>query len=174
MFDKVKEALNIRQVVEYYGVKLKGNKALCPFHKEKTMSFSIHEGKQIYNCHTCSDKAGDLIHFVSKLYAIKPFDACKKLSDDFGLGLTDKVTGEEMKKITQKVKMKEKFDKQRQGKIDKYWQLHEIVAEYDKICIDNKPKPGAGPDNLFIYSKIQLENACSELELYCNREGFHV
>ncbi len=40
-----------------------GYMGLCPFHREKTPSFSVHEGKQIFKCFGCG-KGGNVVHFI--------------------------------------------------------------------------------------------------------------
>ena len=47
-------------------------KALCPFHKEKTPSFTINETKESYRCFGCG-KAGDIFSYVMPrfVYAIR-------------------------------------------------------------------------------------------------------
>ena len=81
VFKYVKENVDIIKTCEILGIKLnKQYKALCPFHNEKTPSFSISKEKQIWKCFGCDD-SGDVISLVSKLLNISPLDACKYLSD---------------------------------------------------------------------------------------------
>ena len=54
--DLVKDRVDIEEVVgDYVQLKKKGQNlwACCPFHGEKTPSFSISPAKQIYNCFGC-------------------------------------------------------------------------------------------------------------------------
>ena len=50
---------------EYVTLKRAGTsyKGLCPFHKEKTPSFSVSSDKQIFHCFGCG-LGGDVIRFV--------------------------------------------------------------------------------------------------------------
>ena len=75
-FDEAIKEINsindLKTVVEYYGIKLstKGNytKAICPFHIEKTPSFSLNdEGSgAYYNCFGC-EAGGNVINFIKKI-----------------------------------------------------------------------------------------------------------
>ena len=48
---EVKQRVDIVRVADFYGIKLnRAYKSVCPFHKEKTASFSISPGKQIWHC----------------------------------------------------------------------------------------------------------------------------
>lgn len=65
---KVKESNDIVDVIsESVNLKLKGKNyfGLCPFHNEKTPSFSVSREKQIYKCFGCGE-AGNVISFVMK------------------------------------------------------------------------------------------------------------
>ena len=50
-------------VLRKAGVQMSG---LCPFQKEKTPSFFVHPGKQVYYCHGCQ-AAGDVFKFVQDI-----------------------------------------------------------------------------------------------------------
>jgi len=67
--EKVKEANNIVDVVgRYFPLKQKGKSywACCPFHHEKTASFSVSEDKQMYHCFGCK-VGGTVIQFVQHM-----------------------------------------------------------------------------------------------------------
>ena len=83
IFDEVKQQLNIRQVVEFYGYKVnRAGQFICPFHNDHKPSASIK--KDYFNCFVCG-AGGDLITFTAKLHGLKNYDACKKLASDFNL-----------------------------------------------------------------------------------------
>lgn len=77
---------NISEVVEAY-IKLdKHNKACCPFHDEKTPSFSVDEKKGIYKCFGCGE-GGDAIHFVMEKDRLDFISAVEKVADICGIHL---------------------------------------------------------------------------------------
>ena len=85
IFTEVKQHLNIRQVVEFYGYKVNRNgQFICAFHNDHKPSASIK--KDYFNCFVCG-AGGDVITFTAKLHGLKNYDACKKLISDFGLNI---------------------------------------------------------------------------------------
>ena len=54
-------------------------KGLCPFHNEKTPSFSVDEGRQTYKCFGCGE-GGDVISFVEKYYNLDFMEAREMLA----------------------------------------------------------------------------------------------
>ena len=89
IFEKVKEQVKIAEVAEYFGVKLNSrDKAHCPFHKEKTPSFSVDRKNNIFTCFGCGE-TGDAIAFVSKLKSIEPLEAAKLLAEIFRIDTED-------------------------------------------------------------------------------------
>ena len=65
--ERVKESADLVAVIEGYGVPLRqagrNMVGLCPFHQEKTPSFTVYRDTQHFHCYGCG-KAGDVFHFV--------------------------------------------------------------------------------------------------------------
>jgi len=61
-------------------------KALCPFHKEKTPSFTINENKENYRCFGCG-KAGDIFSYVMEKYKINFRESIKILANEAGIDI---------------------------------------------------------------------------------------
>jgi DNA primase len=59
-------------------------KACCPFHKEKTPSFTINDEKGFYHCFGCGAH-GDAIRFLTDAQGLPFMDAVKELADAAGL-----------------------------------------------------------------------------------------
>lgn len=92
LFRKVKEAITMQQVVEYYG--LQPNRkglCLCPFHPDKNPSLKIYpDGKGFY-CFTCG-AGGDQVKFAAMYREISNYEAAKELAEAFGVPLQEPVT----------------------------------------------------------------------------------
>ena len=59
---------------------------LCPFHNEKTPSFTVHAGHQFYKCFGCG-AAGDVIKFVEEIEGISFYEALKLLAERHGIAM---------------------------------------------------------------------------------------
>jgi len=86
----VKQQADIVRVVGDY-VKLKKSGAqnfsgLCPFHKEKTPSFSVHATRQFFHCFGCG-ASGDVFSFVQKLENITFPEAVRLVAQRVGVEL---------------------------------------------------------------------------------------
>ena len=67
IFNQTKESITTRQAAEMYGVKVNRNgMACCPFHNEKTPSFTVNEAKGFYHCFGCG-VSGDVVKFVQEI-----------------------------------------------------------------------------------------------------------
>ncbi|MEX2591905.1 MAG: DNA primase [Anditalea sp.] len=89
--EKVKERADIEEVVnDYVPLKKKGQNlwACCPFHNEKSPSFSVSPSKQIYKCFGCG-KAGDPIQFVMDIEGIGFNEAIKHLANKYGIEIEE-------------------------------------------------------------------------------------
>ena len=78
-------------VGEYVQLKQKGHRywGLCPFHSEKSPSFSVDADAQLYYCFGCH-KGGNLVHFVMEMERMEFIDAVKLLAERAGLELPDR------------------------------------------------------------------------------------
>ena len=85
--EEVRSRNDIVDVISGY-VKLqkKGSNyfGLCPFHNEKSPSFSVSPQKQMYYCFGCG-ATGDAVDLTAKLFGIGLREAAVKLAEDFGL-----------------------------------------------------------------------------------------
>ena len=89
---RIKEESDIVQVIgECVDLKKSGTRflGLCPFHGEKTPSFSVHSGQQFFHCFGCGE-SGDVFTFVMKYYGLDFPDAIKKLADKYHIELPER------------------------------------------------------------------------------------
>ena len=64
--------------------------ACCPFHNEKTPSFTVNEAKGFYHCFGCGAH-GDIIKFEMEANNLPFMDAIRKLADKAGLQVPQKI-----------------------------------------------------------------------------------
>lgn len=80
--ETIKRDHDLRAVIESYGVKLnkKGSNyvGLCPFHEEKTPSFTVNPKTNLYHCFGCN-ACGDVIGFVCKQEGVGFREAYERL-----------------------------------------------------------------------------------------------
>lgn len=79
----LKEKVNIVDIAEtYFSMEKRGSAywACCPFHHEKTPSFSINEGGQFYHCFGCGE-SGDVIRLVCEMESLDFIGAVKLLAE---------------------------------------------------------------------------------------------
>ena len=57
---------------------------LCPFHTEKTPSFSVHQGLQIFKCFGCG-KGGDVFNFLMETQGLTFYEALRSLAESHGI-----------------------------------------------------------------------------------------
>lgn len=85
--DKVKQQADIVRVVgEYVRLKKSGQNfsGLCPFHSEKSPSFSVHPVRQIYHCFGCG-KGGDVFSFVMEMEKCAFPEAVRTVAEKCGI-----------------------------------------------------------------------------------------
>lgn len=90
---RVLEATDIVDVVgSYLSLKRTGSrwKACCPFHNEKTPSFTVDQGRQNFKCFGCGE-GGSAITFVMKMENLGFADTVRRLADKAGITIVEEV-----------------------------------------------------------------------------------
>lgn len=99
--EQIKRSHNIIDVIGQ-AIRLKksgkNHMACCPFHSEKTPSFTVDESKQFYYCFGCGAQ-GDVIKFVMEYQGVEFFDACQILG-----GALELMPSEQIKRNIEKAK----------------------------------------------------------------------
>src|SRR4051794_20825228 len=89
LLQKIKDAVNMIEIVGAHVVLRKSGAnyvGLCPFHSERTPSFSVSETKQLFHCYGCK-KGGDLVTFVMEILGISFPEAIEELSEQARIAL---------------------------------------------------------------------------------------
>jgi len=122
--EEVRTRNDIADVIgSYLSLKNAGTrfKALCPFHKEKSPSFTVSPDRQIYHCFGCG-AGGDVIRFVQEYEKVDFMTALQMLADRAGMELSLEEGGEGAG-----------ADKR------KLFQIHEGVAQlYHRILLEHE------------------------------------
>ena len=108
VIQSIRERVNIVELVgESVTLKRKGNShvGLCPFHQEKTPSFNVVPGKNIFHCFGCGE-GGDGIAFVMKTRGVGFIEAVKELGQRVGVEVEDRqLTEVERRRITRRANL---------------------------------------------------------------------
>ncbi|MBP1659824.1 MAG: primase, catalytic core [Candidatus Aminicenantes bacterium] len=89
IIDQVRQASSIVEIAsQYTTLKRRGRKwvGLCPFHTEKTPSFTVDEDKQLYHCFGCG-VGGDVFSLVMERESLTFPEALKSLADRYRVPL---------------------------------------------------------------------------------------
>ena len=89
LIDEIRNRNDIVDVISQYVVLKRSGRnffGLCPFHKEKSPSFSVSPDKQIFHCFGCG-VGGNVFHFVSKIENISFREALETLAEKAGVEL---------------------------------------------------------------------------------------
>lgn len=89
LIDEIKNSNDIVDVISQYVILKRSGRnffGLCPFHKEKSPSFSVSPDKQIFHCFGCG-AGGNVIHFVSKIENADFKEAISILANRAGIEL---------------------------------------------------------------------------------------
>jgi DNA primase len=83
ILQKIKDSVNIIEIIGEHVVLRKSganSSGLCPFHSERSPSFSVNELKQLYHCYGCK-AGGDVVTFVMEVLGVSFQEALEELAD---------------------------------------------------------------------------------------------
>lgn len=125
--NEVRERSDIIELVSQY-VELKRSGAnhmgLCPFHSEKSPSFSVHAGRQFYHCFGCG-VGGDVFSFLMQVEGLAFPDAVRRLAERAGIELEERQLSPE--------------EEQRQQQRERLYRVNELAAEYFHRLLMDEP-----------------------------------
>jgi DNA primase len=103
--DKIVETARVEEVVgDFITLKKRGANllGLCPFHGEKSPSFTVSPSKGIYKCFGCG-KAGNSVNFIMEHESLSYPEALRYLAAKYNIEIVEKeITPEEQAQITEK------------------------------------------------------------------------
>ncbi len=103
--DALTERCDIADVVsQYVQLTKKGGNlfGLCPFHNEKTPSFSVSPDKQIYHCFGCG-KGGGVVNFIMEIENLSFPEAVKFLADRVGMTVPEDGQDQELPRLRKRM-----------------------------------------------------------------------
>jgi len=102
LFSFIKERVSILDIInEYVTLKRAGGyyKGTCPFHHEKTASFTVSPDKGIFYCFGCH-LSGDVVSFIAKIENCSQKEAAQLLAERYQIALPQDVSFESTQKKT--------------------------------------------------------------------------
>ncbi len=109
LIEEIKSNNDIVDVISQYVILKRSGRnffGLCPFHKEKSPSFSVSPDKQIFHCFGCG-AGGNVIHFISKIENADFKEALNILANRVGIELPTLNNYEDNKTVMLKSKVYE-------------------------------------------------------------------
>ncbi len=111
--EQVRDAADIVEVVSgYVSLNKRGQNfwGCCPFHGEKTPSFSVNPGKNMFYCFGCHE-GGDIFKFIMKIENCSFMDAVKLLANKYGIPIPEREKSPaEMKRERERARIYETND----------------------------------------------------------------
>jgi DNA primase len=132
--NELKSRADIQSVISgYVNLKKSGKNysGLCPFHKEKTPSFTVDTRKQLYHCFGCGE-GGDVISFIMKIENLDFIEAAEFLAKKVNYNLNYVYSG----------------SAEASEKRSKLVEINELAKKYYNFVLFNSKTPAAAKNYL--------------------------
>ena len=126
LIDDIKNSNDIVDIISQYVILKRSGRnffGVCPFHREKTPSFSVSPDKQIFHCFGCG-VGGNVIHFISKIENVDFKESLEILAERAGITLPT---------LQNEVDSKKQFLKEKVYEINKEAALYYHETLYKEI-----------------------------------------
>ena len=124
--EQIRSSVSIVDIIsEFVQLRKRGKNyvGLCPFHNEKTPSFTVNEEKQIYHCFGCHS-GGNVYKFLMEYDKISFVEAVQELADKTGIEL----------------ELEKNISDEQQNELEELYELNNISARYfsDQLLVNNE------------------------------------
>lgn len=169
LIEEVRQRNDIVDVISgYVSLQKKGNNYMCccPFHNEKTPSFSVSRTRQIYKCFGCGE-GGNVLTFVMKYENCTFPEAMKILADKAGIELPAAEYSEEAKR--RESRRQKLLEVNKEAAKFYYYQLRAERGAQAKAYLDKRMLSDETRKNFGLgYAPVKGE----ELLAYLHQKGF--
>lgn len=179
LFAEIRERVDIVEAARLYGLSPdRAGKCLCPFHAERTPSFSLSRVKKCWHCFGCGE-GGDVTSLTARLLGLSQFEAARRLNEDFSLGLQAfskrRYTRAEKRAFARK-RTAEQCRRAMQAAFDaRVEECRRTAAEFARLlhvwAEELAPTEGAEPDARFVYAMQNLSQAEELCEMFGRMDG---
>lgn len=165
LLEEIRSRANIVDVISEY-VELKHSGAnymgLCPFHNEKTPSFSVSPSKEIFKCFGCGE-GGDVISFIMKRENLGFRDAVKFLAEKYQIP----------------VREYEEENREIRDKRDRFYEMNKEAAKFyfdnlrkSRLAMSYLQHRGIDPDTITKYALGYAKDEWDSLKKHMLLLGF--
>lgn len=166
VINRIKESCSIEEIISrYVALKRSGSRAmgLCPFHSEKTPSFTVFNDTQSFYCFGCG-AGGDVITFIMRAEGLDYIDAIKFLADSCGIQINQNSEAEKAMKL-----------RSRYLEINKEAArfFHEmLISESGKAGMDYLKRRGLKDSTIIKFGLGYAPNSWDSLIKHMNSKGY--
>src|SRR5256885_12750028 len=132
--DDLKSRADLVRIIQPYAQDLKKKganwMACCPFHQEKTPSFSVNPSKGFYKCFGCG-KGGSVYNFLMEIEGLSFPEAIKRVAEISGVMLPEPVDDQTYERSKKKKEEKKKL-------ADHVIDLNRIAMEFWEVELEGK------------------------------------
>lgn len=155
---EINDRLLTVEVFRHYGISVNiHGQCKCPFHgggNERTPSMKVYPKNRGYHCFACGE-TGDSIKFVQRYFGLSFKDACRKMNQDFLLGLPfdGEISSEERRRINREAylrrKEREKEEAEQKRVLDAYYDALDRYTYYDRVIAEREADGVRLPERVF-------------------------